>query len=153
MAQNCREKKENRQYDFVMIQSAKHFYRTSLIVEHWINPGHLETDKPAIYCVDDVVQVNQKPVYGARIVEDNFNYITPGTFPTGTAYPDHCSGSYIVTMAAVEPLLTAVGASNRNGLRREDVFVTGIARLKANLPIYSLPLITESNFQYLLPYF
>ena len=152
MAQFCRNR-ESRQYDFIMIQTAKHFYRNSLVVEHWINPGHLNTERAAIYCVDDNVQVNRKPIYGAHTAEDNFKYIIPGTFPTGTSYPEHCSGSYIITMAAVEPLLDAVRGSHRNDLRREDVFITGIARIKANLPIYSLPSITESNFQYLLPYF
>ena len=98
MANYCRQR-DTRQYDFVMIQTPRRFYRTSLIVEHWILPGHLDTTKPAIYCVDAPIQVNQRPVYGANAADDNFNYIIPGTFPLGTYYPEHCSGTYIGTVS------------------------------------------------------
>ena len=58
--------------------------------------------------LDNTIKVNQRPVYGANAADDNFNYIIPGTFPVGTYYPEHCSGSYIGKVIILTSMMTKI---------------------------------------------
>ena len=52
----------------------------------------------------------------------------------------------------MKPILEAIENTPRNNLRLEDVFISGLVRQQAKIPIYDLPPIGEHH-KYLMPYF
>ena len=85
---------------FIIIQTPQKFYRSQTMVEKWIETDLLNVTKPADICIDNPIQMHQLPVYGT-----SDRYILLGIYPSGTYYPPHCRGSYIVTAPAIEILL------------------------------------------------
>ena len=83
---------------------------------------------PTILCLEGSVQENIRPN-----IFDSDLYILPGQFPLDNHYPPHCLGSYLLTNAAVKMIHKNIGKAERNNLRREDIFITGILRILIGL--------------------
>ena len=111
----------------------------------------LDPEKPTIICLENFVIANERPNLFA-----NDRYILPGQFPLDHHYPPHCMGSYLLTRAAVQMLYKHIGSVERNDLRMEDVFITGMVREAAGLTDIRAtqePNMVLRRLQELIPFF
>lgn len=78
---------------------------------------------------------SQRPVRLPEAAESKW-YVSEEEFP-GEAFPTYCSGSaYVTTVASVRKLVSEAASEHDRYLFIDDVFVTGVLRERARVPLY-----------------
>ena len=151
---------EKRPTDYIILLRAGRVLKMRELLDNIIQPEENELPKdldpeiPTIVCLDGPVITDERPNLFA-----NDRYILPDQFPLYHHYPAHCQGSYLLTRAAVKLIYTNIGRVDRNKLRVEDVFITGLVREIAGLTdIRSVAVLDNGisvikRYQELVPFF
>ena len=153
---------ETRPTDYIILLRAGRVLKLRELLDSIIKQGgvgeltdkkELDPEVATIVCLEGPVLNNERP---NLFVNDR--YILPDQFPLNHHYPSHCQGSYLLTRAAVEMLHENMGRVDRNKLRMEDVYITGMIREISGLTdIRSIEgingLTVLKRYQELIPFF